>query len=350
MASAEPATPVGYFTGALTRIFRAAPDKHEAHRRCRDVLQEMSGDRAFLTAVLAKHLQTPGALSTKHYPVVGINIELNPYYSLEANCWIPLPDRATDVTTKAIHHHGSMLLTTATAFGPGYEHWTFQRPELADPARQLYRLPLIGRSQHALHHVAFVDSYIAHVPMYPPALTITLALWSNQRPTTWKDRLKRFPLLKRHERILRRLAAAAGLKKALDLKVVENFDFHPADGGFRTMRERVEFPRGPNEDYLHSLFHILQETGNEGLAPLVERQVAANPAPENPRLVEELLGKLRSGRPIEARLPPGHFGVPFANFTAREIERALAQQPAGPDAAGEDRTPGPVTAAGDRRK
>ncbi len=197
--------------GRLTAVFKSANDKHQAHQRSQPILQEMTDDPAVLTAVFKRHMETPGTFETKHYPVVGMNIALNPHFSLVANCWITLPGGETNVSTKAIHHHGELLLTTATAFGPGYEHWTFHRPEVIDADRELYSMRLIERASHPLHHVAFVDSYIPHLPMYPPSLSITFALWSSQAATTWKDHVKRVPLLKKNEAALRTLAKRLGL-------------------------------------------------------------------------------------------------------------------------------------------
>jgi hypothetical protein len=312
------------YVSALDAVFRRARDKHEANDQSRRVLEDMSGDAAFLTEALARHLRTPGALDARHYPVVSLNIELNPYYGLVANCWIPLPGRESDISTKSIHHHGNMLLSTVNAFGPGYEHWTFTRPEPVDEAAELYEMRLIERAPHPRHHVAFVDSYIAHLPFYPAETSITYALWSNKFPVTWKDQLKRVPLLQKNSAALRRLALRAGLGRRLDLKVVEYFDFYPTPEGFRGIRERKEFELGPNEDYLYSLFHIIQATGNEGLAPAIEEQLARGAAGENPGLAARLLGDLRSGRPVEGRLSPTHYNVERANFTRRAVEASLA--------------------------
>ena len=264
------------YIDALTGIFRRCRDKHEAQAVGRTVLGDMSAEPGLLKAVLAHHLTKKGALDIRHYPVLSINLDLNPYFGLDANCWIPHPSRSTRISTKSIHHHGNMLLSTATVFGPGYEHWTFHPPEVIDPAQGLFRLRLIERVPHPVGHVAFVDRQIAHLPMYPPSLSITLALWSNCFPTTWRDRLKRIGFLKRNEELLRRLAAATGLVRALDLKIVEYYDYYPTVGGFQGMKERCEFPRTCNEDYLYSLFHVLQETRNADLAGLIDRQPAAN--------------------------------------------------------------------------
>jgi len=314
------------YVGALTEIFREAPDKHEANRRSRPVLEEMSGNPVFLTEALAQHLRKPGSLNVQHYPTVGLDIELNAYFGLVANCWITLPDHRTDISTKSIHHHGNMLLSTVTAFGPGYEHWTFTRPEVLDADGELFEMKLIEREAHPMHHVAFVDSYVAHLPFYPSETSVTYALWSNKFPVTWKDRVKRIPVLQNNSESLRKLAVKAGLARQLDLKVVEYFDFYPAEGCFRGIRERNEFKRGPNEDYLYSLFHIIQVTKNEHLAPLIDAQLESGQAIENPQLVRRLVEELRRGQAIEGRLSQMHYNIAGANFTRQEAERALGPQ------------------------
>lgn len=313
---------------ALTSVFATRRDKHEAHRWSREVMTEMAADPAFFTGALRKFLGSPDALRFKNYPTVSFRIELNPHYELVANCWIPLPGRETDVSTKAIHHHGDMLLTTATAFGPGYEHWLFTRPVSVDVEKELFSLKVTERGPHPLHHVAFVDTDIPHLPLYPPSLTITLALWTHGRPTSWKDHVKRIGVLKRHGRTLRQLALKLHLARRLDLNVVNYFDFYPTDCGFKGMKDRKEFERGSNSDYLYSLFHVIQATGNETVAGMLEGQIESGFASENTDLARVLLTDLKAGRPIEGRLSEGHYGVPFANFTKHDIERALAAQDA----------------------
>lgn len=307
---------------ALRSIFRAAPSKHVAHERAAGLLGEMSAHPAFVTAALERHLVRGTGLGARHYPVVSVMVESNPWFDLVMNCWLPLPDRSVDLTTKAIHHHGTMLLTTATAFGPGYEHWTFAPPRPAGTGDR-FQLELLERGQHGLHRVAFVDEQVAHVPMYVPSLTITLALWSSRSATTWRDRVKRIPALQRRAPALRRVATAAGLGRALELKNVEYFDFYPDQDGFVGMRERQEFPRGPNGDYVASFLHVVQQTGNDVLLPAIEAG-AARTQVEDRKGLSVLLADLRAGNPIEHRLSEGHYGVPFANFSSAAIERALA--------------------------
>ena len=311
------------YLSELYRIFQSAGCKHEAHTRSKPVLEDIAADRDFLTRVMQLYISTPGVFNRKNYPVVGIDIELNAHFHLVANCWIPLPGRPMNISSKSIHHHGNMLLTTLNIFGPGYEHWLFTKPQPLDPQRELYDLRVTVRERHGLHNIAFVDAWEPHLPVYPGSLTITLCLWSNQHPTTWKDRVKRIPLLKQREASLRHWAERMGFAAQLDLKVVKYFDFYPTEEGFKGMRERMEFTLGPNEDHLHSVFHALQGSGNEALAPLIDRQLEAGIRFQNPALVKSLVRDLQHGTPIEGRLSDCHLDIPYATFTTEAIERAM---------------------------
>ena len=308
----------------LRRIFRSAPNKHEAHRRSRRILEDISADRGFIKTILRRYLASPEILNSKNYPVVGVDVDLNPDYHLVANCWIPLPDRQTDISTKAIHHHGTMLMTSGTLFGPGYEHWLFSHPEELEPEQELYAMEVTERKPHPLHDVAFVDAYEPHLPLFPSGLTLTLALWSDRSRTGLMDRIKRIPLFKKNEAVLKRWAAGTGLAKTFKLKLVEYFDFYPSQNGFKGMRQRVEFGLGPNEDYLQSLFHVLQQTQNDTLIPVIEGHLQSDRVPlKNRDRIQELVGQLRQGHPIEGRLSECHLSVPHALFKSRDIEQTV---------------------------
>src|SRR4029077_3854967 len=208
----------------------------------------------------------------------------------------------------------------------GYEHWTFEKPVVVDPDIESYSMTLIDHAPHPLHHVAFVDSYVAHLPFYPQGMTITFALWSNKFPSTWKDRLKRVPLVQKNSNLLKKVARSAGMTKQLDLKVVEYFDFYPTPEGFRGIKERKEFERGPNADYLPSLFQVIQETGNEQMVPLLKQLLESGQPLENPDLLKDLIRKLETGQTIEGRLSSTHYGIERANFSRQDLEVALEAQ------------------------
>jgi hypothetical protein len=308
----------------LVKVFRTSATKHEAHTRVRPIMAQLSRDPSFLSAVLVKYLTTPGSLDRRNYPVVTMDIALNPWFGLAANCWIPLPGRETNISTKAIHHHGTLLLTTAAAHGPGYEHWTFTLPKPVSEGSDLYTMDLIEVAPHPQHHVDFVDAWTGHTPFYPKAMSITLALMSSGQPTTWRDRVKRLRVFRGRERQLRKLAIRLGLKKGLEIKVVDSFDFYPVEEGFNVTRERVEFALGPNEDHVRSVFHVVQETGNEALSRTIRRTLDAGTITTGRPIVEKLVGELERGTPIEGRLSPGHYDVPHMNFTREQVLRSLA--------------------------
>lgn len=306
----------------LEEIFQRYPDKYEAHRRATPLLERLTYEPLFLSNAIEQFLARPGVLDKKHYPVIAIPIVLTPYFELVINCWIPLPDRSTQLSTKAIHHHGKLLLSTATLMGPGYEHWLFDAPVERDRARDLWKMNLVEAAPHPAHHVAFVDAHVAHLPMYPPDLTLTLALWSSSTPTSKVDFVKRVPLVQQNASALRAMADRFGLRKQLDLNVVEYFDFYPTEQGFVGMREREEFPLGPVENYLKSLFHVIQATGNEKLAPLLRRRAEFANA-ENRPVIERLIEDLTHGRHIEGVLSEGHYTLAHGNFARTMIEHAL---------------------------
>ena len=121
------------------------------------------------------------------------------------------------------------------------------------------------------------------------------------------------------------MAVRAGLARGLDLKVVEYFDFYPTENGFRGMKQRVEFGLGPNEDYLQSLFHVIQRTENDILAPVVEQHLESGSAPlTNRQKIKELLTLLKKGRSIEGKLSDCHLNVPHAIFKSQEIEKTVS--------------------------
>jgi hypothetical protein len=308
------------YIAALHRELRSSSDKQAAHLRCHPILLDMSGDSALFRAILERHVLKPDSLNATHYPVVAFDLdEIDGYDGLAANCWLPLPGRETHVSIKSIHHHASWMLTTVTMFGPGYDHWTFTRPEPLDHEQQLYAMDVRERSPHPVHHVAVVDAYEPHVPFYPPSLTVTLSFWTNQSPTEWKGQSQMPADDARQE-----IQSAAPGENARSEDVVEHVEFYPVAEGFRGLKERIDFELGPNEDYLYSLFHVIQQTGNEELAPLIEYRLNGNDAIENPALVRSLIKDLRSGLPIEARLSSGHYGLPGVNYTVQELEQAIA--------------------------
>jgi hypothetical protein len=307
----------------LDRIFEQAPTKLEAHRRSEPLLRELVGHPRFLEATLAHHLEDPAALNTLNFPSIGINLSLTVHYTLVVNVFLPWPTGETDITLNAIHHHGQLMLTTVTAYGTGYEHWLFATPKPLHPAQHLFSLTLIERGLHPPQHLAFVDAYHPHAVMAPKSLTITLALWSSCRPTTWQDRAKRLAVFRGREKTLARVVRAMGLTRRLAVNDVNLLDYYPTTEGFKGMPEREQFERGPNEDYLYTLFHILQRTTDDRLASSIEQRLRGPKPPGNAALVTRLLADLRAGNLIEPRRTAALHQLPHMNFRAADITQTL---------------------------
>ena len=85
--------PVHETVAALRDVFRRNPDKYEAHRKCVPILEQASRQPEFMTDMLRRYLEKPQSLNRGNYPAVGIEIDLNPWFGISANCWIPLLSR-----------------------------------------------------------------------------------------------------------------------------------------------------------------------------------------------------------------------------------------------------------------
>jgi hypothetical protein len=308
-------------TTELVRIFKRASSKHEAHQQSRQVLLDMAYDPACLRSALAAEIGRPGGLNTRHFPSLALPIANNVHFNLVANCFLPLPSGATNITTNSVHHHGHLLLTTVTAFGPGYEHWRFTTPRRIDGDQDLFSIALIDRERHGSGHAAFVDSFMPHAVIFPPSLTVTFALWSSQNAVTWRDHLKTVPGLQAHRDSLLGIVKRLGMWNAMGLNVDGYFDYYPAQRGFKGMRKRIQFERGSNEDFLFTLFHILQQTSNEDLAP--DDELLARVPVDNPSLVRRLAQQMKHGASIESRFSEGIHWLEHMNFSVEEIERTL---------------------------
>mgnify|MGYP000880151112 CR=1 FL=1 len=314
---------LGRYTRRLDTAYKVARDKYDAHRIAEPILKEMAQDPEVIPAVLTKHIDRAESFNTKNFPSLGFNVAMSPHYVLVANAFFPLDEGPEDMMFNAIHHHGDLLLSTVNAFGPGYEHWVFGKAVPIDLDKDLFDIPLQEKGIHTLHNCAFVDADQPHAVVYPKTLTVTFALWSSKKAVTWRDHVKRLPGVRGREKTLRDLALKLGLRKTLDLKTCEYYDYYPADGAFKGMRQRVQFERGPNEDYLQSFFNVLQETGNERLIPLIFESIDGKKI-DNPETVRRFAADLRAGKRIPNKYSAGiHTNVPHMNFRAADVVKNL---------------------------
>jgi hypothetical protein len=321
----------------LGHVFGRDLTKREAHARSAAILADMAADKSVLGRVLAEHFASPSALNALHFPTLTIPIARTADFELAANCFFPSPRGETDVTTGAIHHHGPRLLTTATVFGPGYEHWRFQKPELVDARADLLSIGLLDRKALTFGSVAFVDAFMPHAIMLPRSLAITFVLSSGEHPRTWKDHARLTPIPRAQKERIKRVLPLVGLGRLVGLRGArantaagagDYVDFHPTPQGFRGMREPIRFQPSSNADYLHALFHVVQATGNAALARLALAHVDGPRAARvtEPDRVKRLAGDVLSGRPVPLRHAILHEPMDHMNFKASAILERLSAE------------------------
>ena len=316
------------YLSEISDIFSSSISRREAHLHAAPIILLMTKDVNVLRDVIRANLEIPEFLNRGNYPCPSMQIIRTPHFEFVANCWISLPNGASDISTKSLHHHGEMLLTTGTAFGPGYEHWQLEICDRVNEEEALYKMKLIESAVHGLNNVSFVDRQVVHVPLYPESLTITYALWSKAQSTSLFDRVKATSFVSKYRNGIKKVLRQAGMNKALNSRYPEYLDFYPVEGGFKGIRHRseVEFQLGPVVDHLQSIFHVIQKTGYEDMIDSIQTAISTRNtlAADDKRYALQLLDKLREGVPIEGKLTEKlHFGFPRANFTRRQIQESL---------------------------
>lgn len=314
----EPVTAIDHINRAvaeLTARFRRARDRREAHRLSRPILEDLAADERLIEAILARHLAQAASLAVPHYPGLSFHIARNRDIHLLANACMAHPEGHTHLTLKPIHDHRSLLLTTVTIHGPGYEHWLFSRPTPVDRGGARYRTRLLSRGPHRLGRPAFVDTTMAHTLTFPPALSLTLCLWTQEerQPTVAERALRRLRLAGA-EAVRRLPGSAPTLRPPRESPA----DFYPGGRELLGLKHRHAFPFGPAADYCQSLVHVLQETHCEDLAAMMRARLR-DLGPADRRAAERALDRLARGEAVEGRYSAGHTTDPTAIFTTADM-------------------------------
>ena len=126
--------------GELRSIFRSVRDKHEAHARIAPAMEAISHDPRFVTELLERHLRKPGSLDRQHYPTVTIEVDLNPWFGVMANCWIPLLSDVTGFFAALgyrCYRYADRRLEDVADEDIVEDNWVFVHPENADRVADL---------------------------------------------------------------------------------------------------------------------------------------------------------------------------------------------------------------------
>lgn len=309
------------FIDQLKKIF-AAGDRSGAHKAAAPVLHAMAADRSVLHEILKRHLEQPEFFKrTRHHPIIGFPVEENPDFSLLASCFPPLPDRATDVSHQTIHHHGDLLLTSAAAFGPGYESILFKTGWQIDQGSGLTRMDIDKRYTHHLHNVEFIGPYVPHLVFFPPGLSITYALWSHRQKHAF-DSVRRSKVLQQFKGPVTALVKKLGLTRSLGINAIEYFDFYVEDSKVYALKERIfGYGGGTNENFLQNVFYVLQEVGfnDEVFLKQLRTRLQASGEERAVFWLDRLLQKQKLSDAFE----PSHLNIDKVNLRKQDVLAAF---------------------------
>jgi hypothetical protein len=312
---------LGGYIEKLQSIFRDN-DYREAHKKAKDVLLEMAKNENVLFDIIRQNLSSPGFFSQKRInPVIAFEITKNKDFSITAHCWMPLPDRATDRTHQSVHHHGRLLLTSVSPVGEGYESIIFKKGYTVDKEAGLAEMSIEKIYKNPQHNIEFIDSYTPHVVFYPADFSITYAMWSYDKKDGAIASLRQSKFIQSNKKTIAKLLQRFGLSKKVGINVVEYFDFYPHGEKLYAMQDRVMYPVGSNENFVHNVFYILQKVG------FPDREFVLNLKSKLTNDELEVAGppmnKFLSEEPLKDIFDPVHLNIPKINFTKDELLKTV---------------------------
>ncbi|WP_018344175.1 hypothetical protein [Cytophaga aurantiaca] len=311
-----------YYINTLTHIFKKNQPRI-AHTLSKDLLLEMAKDKTILLEIIDRNIKKNGFfLQERINPVIAITAVDNPFITLIAHFWMPLPDRVTNITHQSIHHHGRLLLTSAASYGPGYESIIFKQGFTIDPQTGFTTIEIDKEYKNPLYNIEYIEANTPHVVFYPKELSVTYALWTYDKRSI-ADRIRRNSFLQKNKAILLRFFNyVKGLNIQTD--VFEYFDFFPSNSKMIAMKDRILYPVGSNENHIHNVFYILQQVGYtdyEGLKKILTgypdkiKQQGLN-----------LISKIESEEQLADIFDPAHLNIEKINFSREEIKRVVSGQ------------------------
>ncbi|WCT11871.1 hypothetical protein [Mucilaginibacter jinjuensis] len=305
----------------LRQIVKNEPDRYAVHAKCKPLLEKMSISKEFLYDIIRQNLSTPEYLLRKRtYPTLSMVIEENNDFSFVVNIFPSLPDKKADVSFQSIHHHGSLLLSTVGAFGPGYQSILFKKGYSINKETGDAKMEIAKQYQNKIGVVEFVDCYQPHIVFYPVDITATYAFWCDDKKKA-KEAIKKIGLLKRIRKPAAKLINSLGLSKILGLNKIEYFDFYVDQNKVIALKDRLAYDVvGSNDNFLKNIFFFIQQTGfadKDFLAQLSQ----AEHVPAGARIY---IDKLIKGERIEDEFFSGHLDIPKVNLKQQDVLKAVA--------------------------
>ena len=297
-------------------------DYRMAHQKAKDVLLEMAKDKIILFDIIRQNLSTPGFFSQKRInPVIAFEINKNKDFSITAHCWMPLPDRATDISHQSVHHHGRLLLTSVSPVGEGYESVIFKKGYELDKQAGLAKMSIGKIYKNPQYNIEFIDSDTPHVVFYPKDFSITYAMWSYDKKDGALASLRQSKFIQSNKKTIVKLLQRLGLSKKVGVNLVEYFDFYPENQKLHAMQTRVMYPVGTTQNFVQNVFYILQKVGfpdKEFIHNLKSRL-----SKEELAVAEHSINKFLNDEPLQDIFDPVHLNIPKINFTKTELLKTV---------------------------
>jgi hypothetical protein len=304
----------------LKALFQKYDDRYMVHSEAAPILENASRDQTFLYDVIRLNLSDPAFLQKKrHYPTLSMPVVESPEFSLVVNIFPSLPSKDTDISFQSIHHHGSLLLTTVGAFGPGYGSIVFKKNYSIDPATGITKMEIEKEYQNILSKAEFIDARQPHIVFYPTDFSATYAFWCNKKITA-KESLKKFPLINKLKKPAAKIISKMGLGNLIGINKVEYFDFYIDSNNVIALKERLAYEKeGDNENFLQNIFSFIQQTGFKDEKFLRELMMKEN----TPEAALKWIEKLLTGENISPVFYDGHLNIPKVNLSKKELSKAI---------------------------
>jgi hypothetical protein len=311
-----------FYLESLKRNFTAISNKYEAHLKSHVYLSRMAVDDEVIFEVFRRNLVTPGFFQrTSFSPDFLISMMDGPDCSLSMSFFGPLPDGRTDYTYSTLHHHDDFLLSTISAKGPGYSSLIFKQGYDIDSQTKEVKLEVDKYCRHSNLNIEFIDKHSAHTIFYPPALSMTYALWSSYKPTTKIESWKQSRIIQKNKVALKKMIG----KIVPDLGAVgitqyrEDY-FYPDEGKIKLLDGQILPPPGMN--FTQNLFHKMQFVSFNDRA-FLEKLLPALTA-EDRHLASPWIAKFLAGEEIPANYSSYTMITPNRNVHIDELRKCFS--------------------------
>ena len=259
----------------IIKNFQDNDDLYTAHNLSKEVMKKIIDDQDCLHKIIEHNLLQPAFFNKKrHYPTMSLNVYKNELIDIVINIYPELPSGSTkDVSFQSIHHHGNLMLSTIALSGPGYSSIVFEKKFFVSDKDKSYKMEAQENYQNVLGKYTFCDTYQPHVVFYPKRISSTFALWS-------KNKKSRFGTIKafipnKLKKNLSVFLSKFGLKEKMQINIPENFDFYVENNLIFSMKDRIHYPIGSNDNFIQNIFYYFESVNYnnfEFLEILIKKQ------------------------------------------------------------------------------